>query len=391
MKEHFLLRPDVTFLNHGSYGACPRPVFEVYQGWQLEMEYQPLDFFVRHALPLLRSARGRLADYLHTLPDNLVFVPNTTTGVNIVARSLKLQPGDEILATDHEYGAVDRTWRFICGKTGAVYVRQPIPLPLASAAQFVETFWQNVTPRTKVICISHITSVTALIFPLRTLLRRARAQGILTIVDGAHAPGQIPLDLSDLDPDFYAGNCHKWLCSPKGAAFLYARPAVQNLVEPLVVSWGYEPVAEWDTGNPQFVSWLEWQGTRDLAAYLSVPAALDFQAANNWAERQQICHRLLTDTLYEISDLTGLPLHYPPGQEWDWYRQFAVAPLGVAPARVRELYNRLWEDYRIEIPIVVWGDQTFVRPSIQVYNTPDDTARLLAALRELLPAFARNT
>jgi isopenicillin-N epimerase len=167
-------------------------------------------------------------------------VTNATVGLNIVARSLDLHPGDEVLSTDHEYGALDRTWRFLCAKRGAKYIRQPVPVPIASAADVVEAVWSGVTEQTRVLFISHITSPTAIIFPIKPLIDRARERGIVTIVDGAHAPGQIDLNLRELGADYYSGNLHKWLMSPKGSAFLYVRKEMQHLVEPLVVSWGWE-------------------------------------------------------------------------------------------------------------------------------------------------------
>jgi isopenicillin-N epimerase len=209
LRELFLIKPDIVFLNHGSFGACPRPVFEEYQRRQLELEQQPVEFLGRRFNALMRAAREPLAAYLHTAADTLVYVPNSTTAINVVARSLRLGPGDEILSTDHEYGAMDRTWRFLCEKSGAAYRTSAIPVPLAGADDFVETLWAGVTPRTRVIFLSQITSPTALIFPVEVVCRRAREAGILTIIDGAHAVGQIPLALDELGADFYTSNCHK--------------------------------------------------------------------------------------------------------------------------------------------------------------------------------------
>ncbi|GAG01893.1 unnamed protein product, partial [marine sediment metagenome] len=263
----FLLDPKVIYLNHGSFGACPRPVFEEYQRWQRELERQPMVFLARRALDLMAEARGALADFLSCQKDEVVYFPNPTTAINMVARSLKLKPGDEILTTDHEYGAMDSTWRFIGNQTGAHYLRQPIPLPVTSAETFIETFWAGVTDHTRVIFVSHITSPTALRFPVEAICRRARQACILCIVDGAHAPGHIPLDLTDLGADLYTGACHKWLCAPKGSAFLYARREVQDLLQPLVVSWGWESEKPSDS---RFIDHHQWQGTRDLSAFLSV-------------------------------------------------------------------------------------------------------------------------
>jgi isopenicillin-N epimerase len=206
----FLLDPNVVFLNHGSFGATPRSVFEKYQWWQRELERQPVEFLGRRFNDVMRVARAALAAYVHTDADNLVYVPNATTGLNIVARGLALKPGDGIISTDHEYGALDRTWRFLCRKTGAVYQPVPIPLPVMTAEDFIERVWARVTPRTRVLFLSHITSPTALIFPIQELCRRARAAGILSVIDGAHAVGQIPLDMGAIGADFYASNAHKW-------------------------------------------------------------------------------------------------------------------------------------------------------------------------------------
>ncbi len=287
MKTHFLLDPEVIFLNHGSFGACPKPVFDTYQAWQRQLEHQPVKFLGREVQENLANARQGLAAYLHVDAQDLVFFPNPTTAVNMVVRSLDLHSGDDILSTNHTYGALDRTWRFICRKTGARYVQQSIPLPLTTTEAFVERFWAGVTERTRVIFLDHLTSPTALIFPVEEICRRARQAGIRTIIDGAHAPGHIPLDLAALGADIYVGACHKWLCAPKGAAFLYVCRDIQHLLEPLVVSWGYEDPA-YDTGYP-FINQHEWQGTRDISAFLSVPAAIRFQAEHDWDHVRANC------------------------------------------------------------------------------------------------------
>ncbi len=213
LQNLFLLDPGVIFLNHGSFGATPRPVFEAYQAWQRRLEAQPVEFLGRELGEHLQAARQALAKYLGAPAEDLVFVPNATTGVNIVARSLPLRFGDEILASDHEYGACEKAWQFVCGKTGAVYRRQEISLPVRSPVEVVEILWQAVTKRTRVIFLSHMTSPTALRLPVEAICQRARAAGIWTVIDGAHAPGQIELDLPEVGADFYTGNCHKWLMS----------------------------------------------------------------------------------------------------------------------------------------------------------------------------------
>lgn len=375
----FLLRRDITYLNHGSYGACPRPVFEVYQGWQRELERQPVEFLSRRARGLLAEARAALADFAGTAPDNVVFLPNVTAAVNAVARSLRLAPGDEVLTTDHEYGAVDRTWRYHCARAGARYVSQSIPLPVTTAEAFVERFWSGVTERTRVIALSHITSSTALIFPVAEICRRARAAGIVTVIDGAHAPGQIDLRLDDLGADFYGGNCHKWLCAPKGAGFLYARPERQDLLEPPIISWGYESERP---GRSRFIDHYEVVGTQDPAAYLSVPAAIAFQREHDWPRVRAACHALAGQARDRLAALTGLSPLAPDSPAW-WGQMAAIPLPPIDPLPLRE---RLWDEGRIEVPLTARHGQPMVRVSIQAYNRPEDIDRLLAALAQLLPA-----
>ncbi len=377
LASQFLLRPDLSFLNHGSFGACPRPVFETYQAWQRLLEAQPVEFLSRRLPGLLADARRVLAGYLGAQPDHLTFVPNATFGVNIVARSLDLGLGDEVLGTDHEYGAAERTWRFNCGQRGARYVSRPIALPVHDAAEVVEQLWAGVTERTRVIFLSHISSPTALILPLAEICRRARAAGILTVIDGAHAPGQIDLALDALGADFYTGNCHKWLCAPKGAGFLHARPEVQLLLRPLIVSWGWE--AERPGPSP-FIDYFEWTGTPDPSAYLSVPAAIEFQARNNWQAVRAACHSLLLDASVRLADLSGLPPISPDTAEW--WAQMRAIPL--PPCDVELVKARLWDDYRVEVPLLEWGGRSYVRISIQAYNSPNDIDRLIEGLRQLL-------
>ena len=378
LRDQFLLRPDVVFLNHGSFGACPRPVFEAYQAWQLELERQPVEFMGRCFNDLMREAREPLGAYLGAAADDVVYVPNATTGLNIVARSLPLEPGDEVLATDHEYGALDRTWRFVCARCGAKYLWQPVPLPIESAEQVIDAIWSGVTPRTRVLFISHITSPTAIIFPVEELIRRARAANIITVIDGAHAPGQIDLNLQALGADFYSGNLHKWLMTPKGSAFLYARPEVQHLVEPLVVSWGWQSDRP---GPSHFIDEQEYQGTRDIAAYLAVPAAIQFMRANDWPQVRRHCHELVRDARARVSALTNLGPIVP--DDAAWFNQMASLPLPRLDVDV--LKRRLYAEFKIEIPIIAWNDRCFARISVQGYNTQSDVDALVAALQRLLP------
>jgi isopenicillin-N epimerase len=370
LRDEFLLDPDVTFLNHGSFGACPRAVFERYQRWQLELERQPVLFLARRLEGLLAEARAALADYIGCDADDLVFVPNATAGVNIAAWPLGLQQGDEVLSTDLEYGALDLTWEHVCGDFGARYVRTPIPLPL-DPDEVVETLWAAVSDRTRVLFVSHHTSSSALTLPVAELCRRARERGIRTVIDGAHVPGHLPLNLRELDPDFYAGNCHKWLCAPKGAGFLYVRRELQHDVHPLMFSWGYEG------DDPSFVARHEKQGTRDPSAHLTVPAAIEWQRSHQWHRVRERCHALACRAAAEL----GLsPL--VPDTRHDLYGQMVSLRLtDDAPA---DLQERLYDEHRIEVPVVERKDMRLIRPSFQAYNDERDLERLRAALAALL-------
>jgi isopenicillin-N epimerase len=377
LRDSFLLRPDIVFLNHGSFGACPRSIFKAYQAWQLELERQPVEFLGRRFAALMHEARQALGAFVGASADDLVYVPNATTGLNTVARSLPLGPGDEVLSTDHEYGALDRTWRFVCRKRGARYIRQPVPLPVKSAEQVIQAIWSGVNERTRVLFLSHITSPTAIILPVTELVHRARKAGIITVIDGAHTPGQIQLDLAALGADFYSGNAHKWMLSPKGAAFLYAHRKAQHLLEPLVVSWGWEPETP---AASRFIDEHEFQGTKDIATYLTVPATIRFMAEHNWPNVQRACHELVRYARQRITTLTGLEPITPDSPAW--FAQMASFPL--PPCDADAVKQRLYAEFHVEVPIVTWNDRQFVRVSIQAYNTQEDVDVLVEALTEIL-------
>lgn len=387
LRSQFQLDPNVIFLNHGSFGATPLPVFEVYQEWQRRLERQPVHFFTRESSHLLRSAREALAAYLNARPEDLVFVHNATFGVNVVARSLPLQPGDEVLTTTHEYGACINAWEFVCAKRGARLVRQPITLPIVDEMQIVEELWQGVTPHTRVLFLSHITSPTALTLPVQVICRRAQEAGILTVIDGAHAPGQIDIDLLALDADIYTGNLHKWLCAPKGAGFLWVRPELQPQIEPLVVSWGYGPERTMFEDS-DFISALQWQGTDDISAYLSVPAAIEFQQTHDWTTVRKRCHALLAETLTQIEAVTGIPLYYPRHAP-RLFHQMGVAPLPRQPDIVA-FKDRFYAEHRIEVPCYAWQGDHYMRISVQAYNTPEELSQLVDAVAMLLRAPVTN-
>jgi isopenicillin-N epimerase len=306
-------------------------------------------------------------------------VPNATTAVNIVARSLALQPGDEVLATDHEYGACDATWERVCREHGAHYRRAVVPLPFDRAA-FVDQVLAAVTPQTRLVFASHVTSTTALVFPVAELCAAARGRGLPTLIDGAHAPGQLPLALDTIGADFYTGNCHKWLCAPKGAAFLHARAEHHDRLHATVTSWGYAEGVSGHTGFDAYLGRsvlerrLQWQGTRDIAAYLAVPAAIRFQHVHDWPAVQQRCHWMAVALMHQRCRQTGLAAI---AADTDFAQMVAIP---IAATDVEALRRRLFEQHHIEVPITQHGGRTFVRVSVQAYNTQQDLDRLATAL-----------
>ena len=381
MRDAFLLDPDVVFLNHGSFGACPREVFDDYQRWQRELERNPVEFLGRRSGALLALARERLAAHLGAQADDLAFITNATTGVNLVARSLGLQPGDEVLATDHEYGACDAAWQHLCARAGAHYRRVEVPLPF-DATTFTDRLLAAATPRTRLVYASHISSTTALIFPVAALCAAARGRGIATLIDGAHAPGHVPLDLNAIGADYYTGNCHKWLCAPKGSAFLHVRQERQASLDATVVSWGYVAEAAGHTGFDAYTGHtplqrrLQWQGTRDIAPFLAVPAAIDFQQRHDWPAVQRHCHALACATQQRVLSRNGLTAVAPDAA----YGQMVTIPVRSGDAE--GLRRRLFDRHRIEVPVTQHAGHTFVRVAVQAYNTQADVDALVDALAE---------
>jgi isopenicillin-N epimerase len=374
LRSHFLLDPAVAFLNHGSFGACPRPVFEQYQAWQRQIELEPVQFIGRRQDGLLTAARERLASWLNAPADELTFIVNATSGVNVVARSMRLQPGDEILTTDLEYGACDNTWQHLCDRYGATYVRQHIPMPFTTQEALIEALFAGVTERTKAIYVSHLTSGTSAILPVKAIAARARLLGILSVVDGAHAPGQIPVDLADIGADFYTGNLHKWTCAPKGAAFLHARSEHHEWMESLTISWG------WSRGGDTFVSRNQQQGTQDVSRYLAVPAAIDFLADHNWDAIRASTHTRLRALRERLHAKYGTEPLYP--EDGGWYAQMALITLPVDDAST--FNSRLFDDFGVEVPFTAHDGRQFVRVSVQGYVSNNDLERLEAGLDALI-------
>ncbi len=380
LRSQFLLRSDITYLNFGSFGACPKPIFDRYQQYQLELEQEPVQFIVQTGLDYLATSRQALATYLHADADDLVYVVNPSHAVNIVAKSLSLKPGDEVLTSSWEYGACDRTWQYYCDKSGASYIKQPIRLPIESAEDFVAQFLKGISDKTKLIFLSHITSSTALRFPVELIIKEATKRGILTFIDGAHAPGQIPLNLTSLGVDFYTGACHKWMMTPKGSSFLYAKKSKQSLLDPLVISWGYNSD---HPSHSRFLDYHQTQGTRDFSAFLCIPAALEFMQQNSWEQVSAACRALVLDNAPRFYELLGAKPLAPLREEF--ILQLCSFQLQTNDAeRIKSI---LFNEYKIEVPVMRHGDKVFLRYSIQAFNSQADLDQLYNALAAIKNQF----
>ena len=377
LKSQFLLNPNITFLNFGSFGACPKPIFEDWKKWQLEMESEPVQFITNTGFHYLKKSREALANYVHCHPDDIVFTPNPSYAINIIAKSLNLQAGEEILTTDLEYGAMDKTWNYYCKQKGAKYIKQPITLPLTTKEHFITQFFNGLTKQTKAIFISQITSSTGLILPVKEICDIAKEKGLLTIVDGAHMPGHIPLNISELNPDIYTGACHKWMMTPKGCSFLYVSKIEQQWVDPLVISWGYESAMP---SHSQFLDYHQQQGTRDFTAFLTVPKAIEFLTINEWEIQSKKCREIAhSNTLRFCNLLNTIPL-CPITDEF--LGQLCSIPIYTNEPET--LQRHLFEAYKIEIPIMKHGSNVYLRYSIQVFNSQEDLDKLYDALKELI-------
>jgi len=376
-KHHFLLDPKITYLNHGSFGACPKPIFDDYQKWQRELEHEPVQFIINNAPRYLHQSKKALANFINCEPEDFFFTPNPTFAINTIMRSLDLKEGDEILASDNEYGAMDRTWNFFSKKTGVRYVRSPLSLPVISKEQMIADFWKGHSDKTKVIFLNHISSATALIFPVKEICERARQLGLITIVDGAHVPGHIDLDIADIDADFYTGTLHKWMLAPKGCSFLHVRKEFQDMLDPLIVSWGYESLTN---GQSTFLDYQEQQGTRDISAFLTAPACLNFLEEINWRQRAIESRQLISDNYQRFCTLMGKDPICPINDVF--LGQMCSIPI-VTSDEVA-LKALLFDKYHIEIPIMNLNGHFYLRISTHIYICQADIDRLYLALEVII-------
>lgn len=393
--DPWCLDPAITMLNHGSFGACPRPVLDAQDRLRMQMERRPVPFLVRELPQLIDESRKTLAAFVGGQPENLVFVTSVTAAVNAVLRSLKFAPGDQLLVTDHGYNACSNVANYVARREGAEVVVASIPVPVTSAEQVVEAILARVTPRTRLAMLDHITSPTAVILPIEQLVKRLADRGIDTLVDGAHAPGMVPLELDRLNAAYYTGNCHKWLCAPKGSAFLYVRPDRQADIQPPVISHGYNQPRR---GYSPFQDAFDWQGTIDPTPWLCIGEAIRFVSGlvpgginalmrqnreKVLAARKMLGTQLGLQPVCSEAMLGSMAAFLVPDVP------AATAPVDpTAPVPAPRLGRDLPDRFALELPVFYWPalPQTILRISAQVYNQPEEYDRLATALTQLLRA-----
>ena len=388
---HWALDPAVTFLNHGSFGACPTAVLAAQERLRRRLEAEPVRFLSRELDDRLDAARAELGAFVGADADDLAFVPNATTGVNAVVRSLPFAAGDELLATDHTYNACRNALEFVAARAGARVVIAPIPFPLDSPDRVVEAVMARVTPRTRLCLVDHVTSPTGLVLPLARLVTELQAFGVETMVDGAHAPGMLPLELRTLGATYYSGNCHKWLCAPKGAGFLYVRRDRQADVRPVTISHGANARRP---DRTRFRLEFDWTGTADPTAYLAVPEAIRFMASlvpGGWPELTRRNRELALGARRTL--LKALRIEPPSPEEMIGSLVSVPLPDGapaadVAWRRPDPIQGALFERHGFEVPVMSWPapPKRLLRVSAQLYNTQAHYERLAEALVALLPS-----
>lgn len=384
------LDPQLVFLNHGSFGSCPRPVLEHQRAIRDRLERQPVQFFVRDLERMLDEARAALAAFVGADAEDLVFVPNATTGVNTVLRSLGLRAGDELLVTNHEYNACRNALDVVSRRTRAKVVVAEVPFPLRHADEVLEAVLRRVTRKTRLTLLDHVTSQTGLVLPIERLVRELASRNVETLVDGAHAPGMVPLNLGALGATYYTGNCHKWLCAPKGAAFLHAPPDRQVDLRPLVISHGANSPR---TDRSRFLVEFGWTGTGDPSAFLSVPKALECVGGllpGGWPAVMRHNRRLALAARKVLCRGLGMSAPCPDAM----IGALAAFPLpdstdptpSKSPLYLDPLQDRLLAQHGIEVPVIPWPrpPKRLLRVSAQLYNSLPQYEQLASALKEEL-------
>lgn len=377
-RNDFLLDENIVFLNHGSFGACPVELLDVQRSWQERLERQPV-LFHRELADLMRTAREAIAGYLHCQPEDVVHVTNSTYGVNVAAHALRhlLEPGDEVLMTDQEYGACERTWEIRLRSTGAIITYAEIPVPAPSMDELTDIIWNAVTDRTRIIFLSHITSASATRLPVEEICKRARERGIITVIDSAHVPGHLELDLTTLNADLVTGNFHKWMCTPKGSAFLWVHPKLQPAMTPFIVSWGNLIPTR---GDKAFVDDHEYLGTRDVSPFLTMPAALEWMQRNNWDAVQERARGLRNAAMERLLALEGI------GPVSDWRNDELMMGAVTLPdgTNVMEVKERLYNDHNIEVVVHTVKGLPVLRFSVHAHTSEEDLDALVGALQTVL-------
>lgn len=380
------LDPNVVNLNTGSFGPLPRVVFERVTELRRRLAEEPMDFLVRQAPPLLWQARERLAMFLGTDPRRLAFTANVTAAINLVACGLRLAAPGEILLTDHEYGAMHWCWERAAQRQGLTLRTFPLPILAKSPGEIVAAVRAALSERTRLLFFSHILSPTGLVLPAQELCAEARRRGVLTVIDGAHAPAMVPLDLNKLGCDFYGGNGHKWLLAPTGTGFLFFGDGAADRLQPLQVSWGWHYDRSRADERDEFgatprLRAFEFEGTRDPCPWLSVPTAIAFQEALGWEQVRGRIAELVKHVRSRLNGLSGLRLITPTNPALHGAMTAFRLPQGVNPPSLRKV---LWEQHRIEVPIVERPEGLILRISTHFYNTEEEVDRLAAALTGLL-------
>jgi isopenicillin-N epimerase len=391
--SHWTLDPDVVFLNHGAFGACPKPVLEAQADVRARLEREPVDFMGRMWEPLMDDARAALAHFVGADPDALALVDNATTGVNTVLRSLPFSPGDEILIADQEYNASQNAARYAAERTGASLVVAHVPFPLSDPGEVVRAIVERVTSRTRLLLVDHIVSTTGLVFPVQEIVRALDAKGVDTLVDGAHAPGQVQLGLDALGAAYYTGNCHKWMCTPKGSAFLYVRKDRQDRIHPLVISHGRNAPRR---DRSRFRLEFDFTGTRDPSPWLVIPEAIGFMGTllpGGWNELRSRNHALALRARALLCEALGTALPAPEsmiGSLATVTLPDSRAKTDAPPLSIDPIMTALWERHRIEVLASVWpaSPGRVLRVSAQIYNEESQYVQLASALKELLAAGA---
>lgn len=377
LRELWALDPNIQFLNHGCFGARPKAVVDAQSRWRAEFESNPFDLLDRRRRELIREARIALGKFVGAGEQNISFVTNATAGVNAVIRSLQFESGDELLTTNHVYNAVRKTMAYIAGRSGATYREFDVPFPIKSPQQVVEAVSASLAEKTRLLVIDHVTSPTAVIFPVEAIIRLCEQRGVDVLIDGAHVPGMLELNIEELNPAYYAGNLHKWTCAPPGAAFLWVRPDKQKGIHPPVLSHFVDE---------SFTEEFQWQATRDITPWLSVVDAVHFFDRWGWDRVRHHNHQMATWAQQMLSNEWGVEPATP--LDGSMIGSMATIPL---PANAKDKFSvavdmqtELWNRWKIEVPIIDWNHRWWLRVSCQIYNRAEQYELLSSAVRELL-------